>query len=286
MLTPLALGGLLGLGVWLTARGLVPSTPSLRAELAEFHRPPIEGQGTWQARAQRWSQLVVRRSARVDADLAVVGSTQERYALDKLLLAATGAACPSLIGIVTAAGGVFLPAGLVVAGALVGAAVGFLAPDLLTHSKAEERRAEFRAAMSAYVNVVTIVLAGGGGVESALDAAASSSDTWPFQRIREVLTQARMSGESAWDALDRLARTVGVPELGELAASVALAGDSGARVRQSLDAKAASMRERDLAAARADAESQSELMAVPTVVMLAAFVLLIGYPALANVLSL
>jgi tight adherence protein C len=286
MTTPLLLGGLLGLGVWLVLRGAVPAALPLQAELERFHRPVAARRAPWAASVLGLLDGPLRPRRSLDADLAIDGTSLERHLLEKLALALTGAACPAVIALLTGAAGVALPLGLLAVASVGGVVVGFVLPDLLVRGRAEERRSEFRAALSAYVNVVTIVLAGGGGIETALDAAATSSPAWPFQRIRAVLAQSRMSGEPVWDALDRLGRELQVRELSEVAASISLAGDSGARIRQSLDAKAAAMREHDLARARADAESQSELMAVPTVAMLLAFVLLIGYPAVANVLSL
>jgi pilus assembly protein TadC len=285
MIVPLLLGGLLGIGVWLISRGAVATAPPLRVELERFHLPASAECSLWERQAARLLGTSLRPRS-LDADLAIVGTSMERHLLDKLAVAIALAGCPVLIAVLTLSAGVGLPAGPVLLGSGVGLGVGFLVPDVLVRARATERRREFRAALSVFVNVLTIVLAGGGGLETALDAAASSSSSWPFQRLRAVLAQSRMSGEAAWDVLDRLGRELQVPELREVAASITLAGDSGARVRQSLDAKAASMREHDLAAARAEAESQSELMALPTVAMLVAFVLLIGYPALANVLTL
>ena len=55
-------------------------------------------------------------------------------------------------------------------------------------------------------------------------------------------TRRACSGEPPWPGLDRLGTELGVPELNELAASVTLAGDEGARVRASIAAKARAMR--------------------------------------------
>ena len=74
-------------------------------------------------------------------------------------------------------------------------------------------------------------------------------------------------------------------ELSELAASVALAGAEGAKVRASLAAKATSIRSHALADAQADAEAMSERMSLPVVVLFAGFLLFVGYPALAHVLT-
>jgi hypothetical protein len=54
-------------------------------------------------------------------------------------------------------------------------------------------------------------------------------------------------GETPRTGLDRLAEELAIPDLRELAASVTLAGDSCAKVRTSLAAKARALRTRSLA---------------------------------------
>ena len=76
-----------------------------------------------------------------------------------------------------------------------------------------------------------------------------------------------------------------MPELRELAASVALAGEEGAVVGASVAAKATALRTRALTEAEAAGESDSERMALPTVMLLVGFVIFIGYPAVAAVVS-
>jgi tight adherence protein C len=81
-------------------------------------------------------------------------------------------------------------------------------------------------------------------------------------------------------ALTQLGEELGVPELGELSASVSLAGTEGARVRDSLAVKAASLRDHALSEMESKAQASTERMAVPTVMLLLGFVLLIGYPSI------
>ena len=59
-----------------------------------------------------------------------------------------------------------------------------------------------------------------------------------------------------------------------------LAG-GGAQVRDSLSAKAAGIRLRDLAELESEAQARSETMVLPVALMFAGFLVLIGYPALA-----
>jgi tight adherence protein C len=292
MMAGVAAGGALGLGLWFMIRGWFPATPSLQRELEAFHRPRTVASGSGiDAVVQRWSwqvlYLVEGDSTGLERDVAVVGTTMERHALERFLLAAVGAAFPVAVAAVAlAATGTVLSPLLTGLAALALGAGGYFGPSVVLRSNAEQRRKEFVTALTAYVRVVTLILAGGGGVATALTQASKESDSWPFLRLREVLAETRMSGESPWTALNRLGADLGVAELSGLASSIALAGDSGARVRESLEAKAATMRNHELAAAEAVANSRSELMAGPTFVMLVALMLLLMFPAMVNVMTL
>ena len=72
--------------------------------------------------------------------------------------------------------------------------------------------------------------------------------------------------------------------LSALAASVALAGTEGARVRASLAAKAASLRTHELAEAETADQADTERMSLPVVLLFAGF-LLLGYAAVQEVLT-
>ena len=92
-------------------------------------------------------------------------------------------------------------------------------------------------------------------------------------------------GEPPWTGLDRLGTDLGISELNELAASVTLAGDEGARVRASIAAKARSIRVRGLADAESAAQAASERMSLPIVLLMLGFVVFLGYPAVMQVLT-
>src|SRR6185437_9587860 len=95
---------------------------------------------------------------------------------------------------------------------------------------------------------------------------------------------ARLTRRPPWETLGQLGTELGLPELGELAASITLAGTEGARVKSSLAAKAAALRTRQLADAEGAAQAATERMSLPLVLLFAGFILLIGYPAIVHVL--
>jgi pilus assembly protein TadC len=282
----LALGATLGLGLFVMVRALVGRGPALVEVLAGLDRTPAQAPPARSLDERVGRRLVglvdVRRHG---PDLRVTGRTPERLAFEKLAASVAGALVPVLLGALVILNGVAVPAGGVVAVALVAAGAGFVLPDLLLRDAARSRRRAFSAALSSYLDLVNVVLAGGSGTETALEAAAEAGDGWVFVELRGALSRSRALRRSPWDCLGELGDELGVPELQELAASVRLAGQQGARVRASLSAKAASLRGHQLARIEAAAQSASERMALPTVLLFTGFLLFIGYPAVAEILG-
>jgi hypothetical protein len=89
---------------------------------------------------------------------------------------------------------------------------------------------------------------------------------------------------TAWAALAGLGTELGIPELEELPASIALAGTEGARVRESLVARAASLHTHELAAAEATAGAATEAMSAPVALLALGFVAFLAFPAVMAVL--
>ena len=80
--------------------------------------------------------------------------------------------------------------------------------------------------------------------------------------------------------LREVAEETGIDELPELAATVKLGGEQGARMTASLVAKASSMRAKQLAEVEADANAATERMGLPMVLLFMGFLILLGYPAM------
>jgi Flp pilus assembly protein TadB len=151
--------------------------------------------------------------------------------------------------------------------------------------RARARRDAFRTALSAYLDLVNVLLAGAAGTETALAAAAEAGDGWAFAQLRATLERSRALRTSAWDAFDELGAELGVVELQELAASIRLAGEQGAKIKTSLASKAASLRVQQLARTEAAAHAASERMAIPNVVLFLGFLIFAGYPALISIVG-
>jgi Flp pilus assembly protein TadB len=217
------------------------------------------------------------------ADLAVIEKPLERFFLDKVLFACVGVlVVPALVGAFTIIG-FKLPVIVPVWVSVVFGAGGFFLPDLLIKGEASERRRSFRHALSAFLELVRINLAGGAGIEGALHDASTVGRGWAFSRLRETLAVARLSGETPWAALGRLGVELRIDELIELSSSLLLAGNEGAKIRESLAAKADSLRRHEAAFAEAQAQEASERMSLPIASLLMGFLVFLGYPAVAQV---
>ena len=101
-----------------------------------------------------------------------------------------------------------------------------------------------------------------------------------FRLIADSLDVARASRRSPWEILANEGERIGIEELPELAATVKLGGEQGARMTASLVAKASSMRAKQLAEVEADANTATERMGLPMVLLFMGFLVLLGYPAM------
>jgi len=160
-----------------------------------------------------------------------------------------------------------------------------LLPTLTLRSNAADRRRDFRHVVGSFLDLVAMNLAGGRGVPEALQAASSLSDGWGMVRIRDTLLTARLHGATPWAALGELGDEVGVEELRDLAAALALVAEDGAKVRESLAARAASIRRRELAEIEGKAGQKSQSMLVAQLLLCVGFLIFLVYPALVDVMT-
>ena len=299
MIVALVCGGGVGAGLLLIVRGLYPPRPSLAQALAQLRRLPEaapvlvpEADGGFAARLGRPAAEALTRAgagwllpATVRRDLAVLGRSPERHLAEKVTLALVGLLFVPAVASLLLLGGAHLPVVVPLWASLVFAVAGFVLPDLGIHADAGRRRRDFRHALSSFLDLVVVALAGGGGVETALGDAAGVGAGWAFAYLRRALDQARLARETPWAALGRLGNELGVGELSELAASVSLAGTEGSKVRASLAAKAASLRTHELAEAETADQAATERMSLPVVLLFAGFLVFLGYPAVEKVLT-
>ena len=283
-----AAGGLLGGGIAAAVRAAMVTAPPLARVAASLQQPVTAYTGG----VSRVERLVARlfpgavvRDDLVQRDLRAAGRTAAQQAVLKVGMAAVLATLPLLAVTVMTFAGVGVPPLAAVVPAIGMAALGWVVPDLEVRERAATRREEFVAALSAYLDVVAILLAGGSGTETALYAAAEQGGGWPFVALRGALDHSRLAGVAPWTSLRQLGVDLGVDELTELAASAAVAGRHGAQVRESLTARAAGLRATQLARAEEQAGATTEKMTVPLAVLGVSFLAFILFPAIAQVLA-
>lgn len=293
MTAVLIAGMLVGGGLWLVWTGLRPAPEPLAAALARLDSRPVKpAEDETEDRDTRFGRFLLghlptlaRAIDRMRADLRIVGRSPEdqaarvgSYVLWSLVLGPWVA----LVGWVAGADlPPAVPALLTVLGALWGLAVPFLA----LRQQAIARRKAFSHALSAYCNVTVMSLAAGRGVEQALETASTAGQGWAFAEMRGALTAGYVRGEPPWEALGRLGAELGVDDLSELASTISMAGEEGAAVRETVSAKARTIRERITADTEQAAAAVTERMSLPTVLMVMGFLVFLGYPALAVLFS-
>lgn len=277
-----AAGVLGGLGIFLVIRELVPAGIRLDAALSRLNA----GAATLDADAQAPAAggLARRLAAELPwlpvpaADLALLGQARERWIASKVACGLIGLALPPVLASLAALAGLGLPWAIPAAGSLACGAALFFAPDLVTRVNAKEKRADFRHALTSYLDLVALERGAGAGPTEALEAAAEIGGGWAFERIAAALDQARRAGGAPWIALAGLARETGVTELADIADIAEVAGQEGARILETLAARAASMRAEALAADRSKAGARSTTMVVPIALLAVGFLLLLVFP--------
>jgi Flp pilus assembly protein TadB len=290
--TPLLLGLAFGTGLLLIASGLVGSRPTLATVIARLDRTPSAPSNPPQTILGRTigtrvagTGLGEAVTARIAADVRIVGQLPEDLLAAGITCSIVGLLWVPVTGALLDVGGVrFDPTIWVLVTASLGVA-GAYAPILALRQRAAQRRRGFRHALSCFLDLVAIRLAGGAGVDSALSESSQAGHGWAFDQLRNALSGARLAGDPPWHGFERLGTDLSVSELSELAASMALAGDEGARVRASLASKARAMRTRALTDAERNAQAASERMSLPIVILMAGFVVFLGYPAVMRVVQ-
>jgi tight adherence protein C len=281
MTQALLTGGGAGAGLVLIAYGLRPPRRPL-ADLLDILRsnpaPDQAGrQRTYQLIAAPARRLGLPR-AQVRHDLAATGKDTAQHLAEQSAAILFGALVIPVAAELLGFGGQ-IPLWL----AVVGAALGWRWADANLHTQAERRRAQLRHTLSVLLNLLTISLARGAGVEQALAEASGICTGWAAERLRHSLATARLLRQPPWQTLGELGEATGVTELSELASAMALAGTEGARIRTTLTARAAAMRHAATTESETEAEKASSRMSLPLLVLGVGYLIFLLYPPLVNI---
>jgi Flp pilus assembly protein TadB len=271
----IAAGLLAGLGCWLSVWELVPAAPDLRAAIRRLDSGSALGQpAAWPARfgiALRWLPVPM-------ADLRLLGRDASGWLARKIAYGTLGLVTAPALSALLVLGGRPVPWMLPAGGSLALGTLLFCLPDLVTRVNASEKRADFRHALTSYLDLVALERGAGAAPTEALEAAAAVGGGWAFERIRAALDQARKSSLPPWDGLSALAAEIGVTELADVAEIAGVAGQEGARILDTLTARAESMRAQALTAMKARAGARSTTMVLPIALLAGGFLVLLIFP--------
>ena len=274
---------ILCVGAWLIATGWAQPRPTVSQAVHHLHRSGRHSTAE-SGIAERIGAAVGRRGDWTDTwvqPLRLIGRPVDVHVGLLVLAALAGLVLPSLIlgalqvtGVVSI--GVWIPAALAIA-------VAALVP-LLVHSDAMARSADvaidLRHQLGAYLDMVTMLLAGNTGYEGALEQAARAGDGVLFRELRRRMREVATTGQSLVRALELVADDYGIVELEQVAATATLSANEGAPVARSLSAKCATLRSTLAAEQEAAARVRNDKITPPLVGMALLFMALIIYPAL------
>ena len=213
--------------------------------------------------------------------LRLVDRSVETHVGYLALAALGGLAIPALVlGALQALGllslGIWIPAAIAIACAVVAV----VSVHSTTIATSDEVALDLRHQLGAYLDMVTMLLAGNTGYEGALDQAARAGDGLLFRELRRAMREAGTTGQSLVRALERVADDYGIVELEQVAATATLSAAEGAPVARSLAAKCSTLRSTLAAEQEADARVRNDKVTPPLVAMALLFMALIIYPAL------
>ena len=281
-------GAGMGMGLLLLVQALRPQSQPIHEVFASV---ATEGRGyteTARDRSQRsfrdtvgsvGSTLAIASSdeAQLRKDLAVTASTMEQHGLVKASAPAFVLLGAYVIWLLLAALGLGLHPAVATVAAVGAALVAFVVPDVRLRARAKARRVAFRHALSAYLDLVTIIMSGGGGLLTALQSSADAGDGWAFGEIRAALDRARLSNRTPWSQLGVLGDRFDISELRDLVSTAELAGTEGSRITESVPTKADVLRSRLQAEVEQTSESLTEQMLLPVGLLLVALFMFLGF---------
>lgn len=285
MIAAIALSTGIGLGlVWLVG-ALVPARPNIPADIDRWERARSRTQTRAATSTPRLFTFAANTMARhgiefpsLQRDLAITGRSPEEFVPRAAMLVLAGFLVPAVLGVVASLGGLGLPVEIPVLVCLFGGTTAGVAAVAQLREEAKQARRDFRRSLSVYLDLVALQLAAGRGHPEALPAAAKICHGWAFQRLGDALLRARQAGITPWEALADLGREYGIEQLETLGGALMLVGDEGAKVRNSLTARAETLRNQRIEDEREVATQRSRSMSFAQVMVVVVFIAYLFYP--------
>jgi tight adherence protein C len=292
-------GAVLGGGLFLLVVALLPRRVSLGRQLAAFDSRPVPAVRQARPAGESESEFSRKLGAGLAAfcaeqgwefpalrnDLALADKSFENFLATSVLLGVFGFLIGPILLLLLSVIGVHISLVIPIWLGLVLALVFSVFPYVEVKQKADQRRKDFRHAVGAFLDLVGMNLAGGRGVPEALMAASEIGGGWSMWRLRDALANARITGQTPWQALGALGEEIRVDELRDLAAALSLVAEDGAKVRESLTARAVSLRRRELADLEGQAGERSQSMLVAQMFLVAGFLVFLVFPVVGVLLG-
>lgn len=291
-----------GAGIGLSLVGLVIGLRPARPSLAQAHlilsqqsdavlavepaaAPPLSLRLRLLAPIARFLDRMGLPGTTLRSDLELAGMDVDTFLARKVFCGVVGLFLPIIPQAVFLFVGVMLPPVLLVVAGLACGVVLFFIPDGEARSRAAMRRREARQALDQLMSFAATSMAAGDGIEAAFEGATRIGTGEVFAEFRQAGVRARMSRRPIWETYGDLARSLGLSELAELAATIELAGAEGARIAESLAAKAESLQGRVSADRLAANVTTTEKMQLPVGLMLIGFLSVLSFPAVFKLLT-
>ena len=281
-------------GAVIAISGWLQPAPSLRRTIEHLQRPApgvgIQSSASSVRSSASHHRLVSSLAASIgrhprllpsSAELRLVGRPVEQHVIYLAAASLAGLVLPPLLfGLMQAVGVVDLGWFVPTLAAICSAVLGPLLVHTATIERAAAVRTDLRYQVSAYLDVVTMLLAGNTGYEGALEQAAQAGDGRLFAELRRRMRESGARGLSLTDALQRTGRDLGLDELEQIAATAALSAAEGAPVARTLAAKCATLRTALSTEQESEARLRTSRLTTPIVGMALIFMGLVIYPAL------
>ncbi|MBT1184757.1 type II secretion system F family protein [Streptomyces sp. CJ_13] len=287
-------GAVTGLGLVIAVRGIVPGRPDLGDVLSRMDATRLENLERRDSQANTLMEkagvfllrTVGEGTLRLPRQqLELVGRSPAAHLGRKLALALYGLLLPVLVVTLANLAGYPFPVAIPAIAGIGLAVVFWLLPDLQLKQQATEAKGDFRYAVKTYLLLVQLEREANAAPTQALKQAADVGEGWVFAKIRDTITRAELEGISPWEGLKRLSIELDVPELGAPADIIAIAGEEGAAVGDTLGAQAKSLSGALVTSAKAQANMASEKMVMPVALLVLIMTVYIGYPAISRIMA-
>ncbi|MCX4673645.1 hypothetical protein OG453_44625 [Streptomyces sp. NBC_01381] len=296
--TPALLSGaLVGVGVLVVVRALVPARPRLGQVLRRTHQPaavPTHALPADGGRGAVWAERIGTRLLQTESvasrlpvtDLKLLQMSPAQLLGRCALYALVGLLLPQWFLLLVTLVGAHLPLAVPALASLVIAA--FFAFKCIddVKDKAKARREEYRYTSASLLERISLARSAEAGATEALMRAASFGDGPAAVRIREALDDARLSGISLWTALEQLGDELGVPELSRPAHILALAAEERASVSRTLESQTVAQRKALLSDRKAEANEATEKMVIPALMVGFLMIVFIAAPSFVRIMSI